>query len=91
MKTTLYGLSFGLMLARAKMMLWPVDSESDCRWIEGDDYLDRIHRGEEIYCNAPVRRLGESYCAAHRARAYIDRRSPRRETERRGDLTREAA
>jgi hypothetical protein len=91
MKTTLYGLSFGLMLARAKMMLWPVDSEGDCRWIEGDDYLDRIHRGEKIYCSAPVTRLGESYCAAHRARAYINRRSPHRESERRGDLRREAA
>jgi hypothetical protein len=91
MKTTISGLSFWLMLARAKMLLWAVESEPGCRWIEGDDYLDRIHRGEDIYCNAPVRGFGDSYCAAHWARAYIDRRSSQLKTARRDDVTREAA
>lgn len=31
-----------------------------CHWIDGDDYHERIHRGEEIYCGAPVRRSGEA-------------------------------
>jgi hypothetical protein len=91
MRTTISGLSFWLMLARARLLLWSVEPELGCRWIEGDDYLDRLHRGEDIYCNAPVRRLGDSYCATHRARAYIDPRSSQRETARRRDLAREAA
>lgn len=91
MKTGISGLSFWLMLARARMLLWSVEPEPGCRWIDGDDYLDRIHRGEDIYCSAPVRRLGESYCAAHCARAYIDPRSSPLKTARRDDFTREAA
>lgn len=42
-----------------------------CNWIDGDDYLERLHRGEEIYCGAPTLRAGKSYCAVHRARAYL--------------------
>jgi hypothetical protein len=30
-----------------------------CRWIDGDDFLERLHRGEGIHCSAPARRPGE--------------------------------
>lgn len=42
-----------------------------CQWIEGDDFAERLHRGEAIYCGAKVRRAGEPYCPTHRARAYL--------------------
>jgi hypothetical protein len=42
-----------------------------CLWIDGDDFLERLHRGERIHCGAPARRPGESYCAKHHARAYL--------------------
>lgn len=91
MNTTIPELSFWLVLARARMLLWAVEPEPGCRWIEGDDHLDRIHRGEDIYCSAPVRRLGDSYCAAHWARVYIDPRSSQLKAAGRYDCTREAA
>jgi hypothetical protein len=91
MKTTPPRLSFAITLARVKMVLWPVAPEHGCHWIERDDYLDRIHRGEEIYCNVPVRHFDESYCAAHRARAYVDPRSPLHEIDRRSELARGTA
>ena len=53
-----------------------------CHWIEGDDYLERIHRGEEIYCGAPTLRAGGPYCAVHHKRAYVDPDAPDREQQR---------
>ena len=41
-----------------------------CRWIEADDFLARMNRGENIYCDAPVAALGVSWCAAHLKRIY---------------------
>lgn len=41
-----------------------------CRWIEGKDYLERMGRGEAIYCGAKVTEPGGVWCAAHRARVY---------------------
>jgi hypothetical protein len=65
-------ISFWLMLAHLRMMLRPVAPVDGCRWIEGDYFVERMRRGEEIYCNAPVRRFGESYCTTHWARVYTD-------------------
>jgi hypothetical protein len=72
-------LSFWLVLARLRLLLPAVASPRSCRWIEDDDFVDRIHRGDEIFCNAPVRNVGESYCAMHRSRVYAAARSQYRE------------
>jgi hypothetical protein len=60
-------------------------SASTCPWIEGDDFIERMHRGEAIYCPARPIRPGASFCAEHHARAYISSaaiRRQRREAER---------
>ena len=52
-----------------------------CRWIEGEDFLERAHRGGDIFCGAPVHKTGESWCTDHRARVYFTRGSARHEAE----------
>lgn len=59
---------------------------SSCCWIEGDDHIERLRRGEEVHCCRPVRRPGEPYCAAHRARAYLVPGAPDFEEQRVGQL-----
>jgi len=39
---------------------------SACKFIAGDP-AEMVHVGEAIYCGKPVARLGESWCAEHRA------------------------
>jgi hypothetical protein len=36
----------------------PTGSAGGCHWIEGDDFLERLHRGEAIYSGTPVREPG---------------------------------
>ena len=66
-----------------------------CRWIEGDDFIERMRRGKMIYCGRPVATVGGSWCAEHRARVYIGAESPKPETETNeraaGDQTRDIA
>ena len=42
-----------------------------CRFIEGEDYLERIQRGEDIYCGAKVARDLGSWCEKHEKIVFI--------------------
>ena len=51
-----------------------------CRWIEGEDYIARIRRGESPYNCPDAPLLGKPYCAVHYERAHVPqwKRKPRR-------------
>lgn len=40
-----------------------------CRFIEGEDFLDRLKRGENIFCGAETQ-AGKPYCEGHAIRCY---------------------
>jgi hypothetical protein len=51
----------------------PLAKGEGCRWIDGDDYLDKIKAGQDPTCGKP-RLLGRSYCEHHQARAFAPKR-----------------
>src|SRR5579864_8898805 len=48
----------------------PVAGREGCRWIEGDDHLERLRRGAAIYCGKPATEPGGAWCALHKKRVY---------------------
>jgi hypothetical protein len=59
-----------------------------CRWIEDDDhFIERIRRGEDVFCGCPVERPGDAWCAQHRARVYLRRGSAQHEAELTAELS----
>ncbi len=49
------------------------ESEKDhvgaCKWIEGDDHIEKIRNGEDPFCGEPIV-PGSSYCEPHKKRAF---------------------
>jgi len=48
-----------------------VPDHSGCRFIASDDWHDRMKRGEQIYCGAPVHAPGSAWCEHHHSIVYI--------------------
>ena len=38
-----------------------------CRYIEADDFLARLRRGEQIHCGKPTTAIDESWCKLHKS------------------------
>jgi hypothetical protein len=61
--------------ARKRMQTLRATPDPGCRWIEGDDHLERQRRGEPICCGKPIAPESSSYCATHHRRAYARRKA----------------
>jgi hypothetical protein len=42
-----------------------------CRWIEGNNFVERLKRGEQIYCGKTVATVGSPWCKEHHARVWV--------------------
>jgi GcrA cell cycle regulator len=56
---------------RSKIKTAVAPGPAGCRFIAGDDYLERQRRGEEIFCRRPVVAAGMSWCAEHMQIVYV--------------------
>ncbi len=56
---------------RSKIKTAVAPGPAGCRFIAGEDFLERMRRGEEIHCCRPVSAPGISWCNEHLRIVYV--------------------